>query len=67
MQLQEEVVFLLFSCLIMSDSLQPHRLQHARLLCPWDFSSKNIGMGRHLLLQRIFPTLGLNSYLLHCR
>ena len=23
-----------FSCSVMSDSLQPHRLQHARLLCP---------------------------------
>ena len=67
MQSQEEVVFLLFSCLVMSDSLQPHRLQHARLLCPWDFSGKNIGVGHHFLLQRIFPTQGLNSDLLHCR
>ena len=25
---------LLFSCSVMSDSLQPHGLQHARLLCP---------------------------------
>ena len=25
---------LLFSCSVMSDSLQPHRLQHARLPCP---------------------------------
>ena len=25
---------LLFSCLVMPDSLQPHGLQHARLLCP---------------------------------
>ena len=26
---------LLFSCSVMSDSLQPHELQHARLPCPW--------------------------------
>ena len=25
-------------CLVMSDSLQPHRLQPTRLLCPWGFS-----------------------------
>ena len=40
---------------------------------PWDFSSKNTGMGFHFLLQEIFPTQGLNSRLLcllrllHCR
>ena len=27
-------LLLLFSCSVMSDSLQPHRLQHARLPCP---------------------------------
>ena len=26
-----------------SDSLWPHRLQPARLLCPWDFPGKNTG------------------------
>ena len=26
--------FLLFSCFVVSDSLRPHGLQHARLLCP---------------------------------
>ena len=35
-----------------------------RLLCPWDFSGKNIGMGCHFLCQRIFPTQGSNSHLL---
>ena len=38
-----------------------------RLLCPWDFPGKNTGMGCHFLLQRIFPTQGLNPGLLHCR
>ena len=36
-----------------------------RLLCPWDSPGKNTGVGCHFLLQGIFPTQGLNSYLLH--
>ena len=28
----------------------------SRLLCPWDFSGKNTGVGSHFLLQGIFPT-----------
>ena len=40
----------------MSDSLQPHGLQSARLLCPWDFPGKNIGVNCHFLLQGIFLT-----------
>ena len=31
--------------------LQPHGLQPARLLCPWDSPGKNIGVGCHFLLQ----------------
>jgi hypothetical protein len=27
---------------------------------PWDFPSKNTGVGCHFLLQEIFPTQGLN-------
>ena len=34
-------------------------------LCPWDSLGKNIGVGSHALLQGIFPTQGLNTYLLH--
>jgi len=34
----------------MSDYLRPHRLYPARLLCPWDFPSKNIEVGCHFLL-----------------
>ena len=37
------------------------------LLCPWDFPGNNTGVGCHCLLQRIFPTQGLNPGLLHCR
>ena len=36
---------------VMSDSLWPHRLQPARLLCPWDSPGKNTGVGCHFLLQ----------------
>ena len=34
--------------------LRHHGLQPTRLLCPWDFSGKNTGVGCHFLLQRIF-------------
>ena len=39
------------SCLVMSSSLQPHRLQSTRPLCPWDSSGKNTGAGCRFLLQ----------------
>ena len=35
---------------VTSDSSQPHGLQPARLLCPWDFPGKNTGVGCHALL-----------------
>ena len=38
---------------VVSDSLRHHRPQPARLLRPWDFSSKNTGVGCHFLLQGI--------------
>ena len=52
---------------IVSDSLQPHGLQPAKLHCPWNVPGKNTGVGSHPLLQGIFPTQGLNPGLLHCR
>ena len=48
----------------MTDSVSPHRLQPARLLCPWDFPGKNTGVGCHFLLHGICPTQGLNPGLL---
>ena len=36
----------------MPNSLRPHGLQPARLLCLWDFSGKNMGVGCHFLLQK---------------
>ena len=38
-----------------------------RLLCPWDSSGKNTGVGCHALLQKIFRTQGSNPGLPHCR
>ena len=35
----------------MSNSVQPHRLQPTRLLCPWGSPGKNTGVGCHFLLQ----------------
>ena len=43
-----------------SNSLRPHGLQLARLLCPWNSPGQNTGVGSHSLLQGIFPTQGLN-------
>ena len=47
-----------------SDSWQPHGLQSARLLRPWDSPGKNTGVGCHALLQGIFLTQGSNLHLL---
>ena len=58
---------ILFACSVVSDSLRPHGLQPARLLCPWGSPGKNTGVGCHALLQGIFPTQGLNPGLPHCR
>ena len=52
---------------VVPDSLWHHGLQPTRLLCPWDFPDKSTEMASHFLLQGIFPTLGSNPGLLHCR
>ena len=49
---------------VISDSLRPHGLQPARLLCPWDSPGKNTGVGCHFLLQGTFLTQGSNPRLL---
>ena len=48
---------------IVSTSLRPHGLQHARLFCPWDSPGKNTRVGIHPLLQGNLPNPGLP----HCR
>ena len=52
---------------VTSDSLQPHRLYPARLLCPRDSPGKNTGVDSHFLLQGVFLTQGPNLGLLLCR
>ena len=49
---------------VVSDSLWPHDLQLARLLCPWNFPDNNTGLGCHFLLQGISLTQVLNPHLL---
>ena len=41
----------------MSNSLRPHGLQPARLLCPWDSPGKNTGVGCHV---RNLPDPGIS-------
>ena len=55
------------SCSVVSNSLQPHRLQPTRLLCPWNSPGKNTRVGCHALLQRIFQTQESNLGLPHCK
>ena len=54
-------------CFVQSWLLWPHRLEPARLLCPWDSPGKKTQVGCHFLLRGIFPTQGSNPGLLHCR
>ena len=58
-------IMCVFSCSVMSDSLQPHGLSPARLFCRWDFPLKNTREGCHFLLQGLFPTQGSNTHLLY--
>ena len=51
----------------MSNSLQPHGLWSARLLCPRNSLGKNTGVSSHSLLQGIILTQRLNLGLLHCK
>ena len=50
---------------VVYDSLHPHGLQPARLLCPLDFPGKNIGVGSLSFLKGIFPTQDMTPGLLH--
>ena len=49
-------------CLTLCNPVEP-----TSLLCPWDSSGKNTGVGCHSLLQQIFLIKGSNLGLLHCR
>ena len=52
-----------FQC--MHTQLRPTFCNPGRLLCPWDFSGKDTGVGCHFLLQGTFLTQGLNLGHLH--
>ena len=49
----------LFSTSVMSDSLQPHGLQPARLLCPWVFSREEYWSGLPCPPPRDLPNPGI--------
>ena len=56
-------VFFVRVCSVVSDSLQSHGLLPTRLLCPWDSPGKDAEVGCHAVLQRSFPTQGLDPHL----
>ena len=51
-----------WSHLVISDSSWPYGLQPTRLLCPWDFPGKSIGVGCHCLLHTNLPLLLLSHF-----
>ena len=55
------------SCSVVSNSLWPHGLWPARLLCSWDSSGKNTGVSSHSIFQGLFPIQGSNPGLPPCR
>ena len=57
------LLLLLLSRSVVSNSVTPWTVAHQAPL-PIDSPGKSIGVGRHLLLQGIFPTWGLNLCLL---
>ena len=70
--IQIQYISMKLLCLVLSrsvvfDSVQPHGLQHTRLLCPWDFPGKNTGVSCHFLLHGIFLNQGSNLHFLHCK
>ena len=46
------------SCSVVSNSLQPHGLRPAKLLCPWNSPGMNTGVDCRSILQRIFLPFG---------
>ena len=73
--MMEELLFCRLMCLFMCvcvftssvvpNSLWPHRMKPARLLCLWNSPGQNAGAGCHFLLQGIFLIQGSNPCLLH--
>ena len=50
---------LLFAHSVVSDSLRPHGLQPARLLCPWNSPGKNTRVDAHLPSPGDLPDPGI--------
>ena len=65
--IQMPIQLYVLSCSVVSDSLQPHGLQPATLLCPCRLSRQECWSGLPCPPPGIFPTQGLNSGLLHYR
>ena len=55
------------SCSVVSESLRPHGLYPARLLCPWGFSGQEHWSGLRFFPQGIFRTRASNPGLLRRR
>ena len=58
------MLFLLFSCSVVSDSLQPHGLQPSRLLCPWEAPGKNTGAGCYFLTNGFYLQIFLEKVIM---
>ena len=58
-----------WSCSVVSDPQRPHGLQPTRLLHPWDFPGKSIGVGCHCLLRtwiiKTYKNIPLTLVILH--
>ena len=52
------ILYSIRACSVTDDSLQPHGLQPARLLCPGDFPDKNTTVGCQFIPQGIFLIQG---------
>ena len=68
---EKHIKIRLYNCRLVAKScltlLRPHGLLPKRLLFPWDFSSKNTGVGVCFPLQGTFPTPGSRTCWIFCR
>ena len=53
------ILILMFSCLVVSNSLRPHAWQPTRLLCPWGFSRQEYWSGLPCLPSGDLPDPGM--------
>ena len=64
---QQYISAVVLSRSVVSDSFRPHRLQPARLLCPWGFSKQEYWSGWPCPPPGHLPNPGIEPSLLHCR